>query len=86
MYNPRAHTGIIYINHHARIQNLFPNSDGFFVEGKDYPNSTESGPLLARQQNAIQMAFRWLEQANDGPTLNAGLVAFWFSADPDQFC
>ena len=29
------------------------------------------------------MAFRW--RADDGPTLNAGLVALWFSGDPDQY-
>ena len=32
-----------------------------------------NGPLSARQRNAIQMAFCW--RADDGPTLNAGLVA-----------
>ena len=30
-------------------------------------------PSSARQQNAIEMAFRW--RADDGPTLNASLVA-----------
>ena len=32
-----------------------------------------SGPLSARQRNAIRMAF--LRRVDDGPTLNAGLVA-----------
>ena len=32
-----------------------------------------SWPSSARQRNAIQMAFRW--RADDGPTMNAGLVA-----------
>ena len=41
----------------------------FFYEGKGYPNSILSG-------------LSW-ERADDGPTLNAGLVAFRFSADPD---
>ena len=36
------------------------------------------GPL------AIQMAFRW--RADDGTTLNAGLVASSFLGDPDQYC
>ena len=31
------------------------------------------GPSSARQRNTIKMAFRW--RADDGPTLNAGLVA-----------
>ena len=31
------------------------------------------GPSSARQRNAIEMAFRW--RADDGPTLNASLVA-----------
>ena len=44
----------------------------FFYEGIEDPNTTISGPLLARQRNAISMAFRW--RADDGPTLNAGLV------------
>ena len=42
-------------------------------EGWKDPNTTLSGSLSARQQNAIKMAFRW--RANDGPTLNAGSVA-----------
>ena len=35
---------------------------------REDPNSTKSGPSLARQRNAIC----------DGPTLNTGLVALWF--------
>ena len=43
-------------------------------EGREDPNTTIiSGPSLARQRNAIYMAFRWC--ADDGATLNAGLVA-----------
>ena len=47
----------------------------FFLvdEGREDPNTTISGPSLARQRNAIYMAFRW--QADDGPTFNAGLVS-----------
>ena len=47
----------------------------FFLvdEGRKVPNTTISGPSLACQRNAIKMAFRW--RADDGPTLNAGLVA-----------
>ena len=41
-------------------------------EERDDPNTILSGPSSARQRNAIYMAFRW--RANDGPTLNAGLV------------
>ena len=44
-----------------------------FDEGRKDQNTTISGPPLARQQNTILMAFRW--RANDGHTLNAGLVA-----------
>ena len=40
------------------------------------------GPSCARQQNAIEMAFRW--RADNDPSLNAGLVALWFLGDPDQ--
>ena len=42
-------------------------------EGREDPNTAISGPSLARQRNATEMAFRW--RAYDGPTLNAGLVA-----------
>ena len=44
----------------------------FFLvdEGRKDPNTTKSGPSLARQQNAIKMAFRW--QAGDGLRLNNG--------------
>ena len=47
----------------------------FFDEGRERSSTTISGPSSARQQNAI-MAFRW--HADDGPTLNAGLVAVIF--------
>ena len=47
----------------------------FFVidEGIEDQNITINRPSSARQRNAIKMAFRW--RADDGPTLNAGLVA-----------
>ena len=45
-------------------------------EGWDDPNTTTSGPSLARERKAIEMAFRL--RADDGPTLNAGLLAFLF--------
>ena len=46
----------------------------FLVDGgREYPNTTISGPSLDRQRNAIVMAFRW--RADGGPTFNAGLVA-----------
>ena len=48
--------------------------------GKEDPNTALIGLSSARQRNAIEMAFRWC--ADDGPTLNAGLVAW----DPDQYC
>ena len=38
-------------------------------ERREDPNTIISGPSSARQRNA----FHW--RANDGPTLNAGLVA-----------
>ena len=48
-----------------------PNLDGFLVdEGREDPNTTISGPM---QRNTFKMAFHW--RADDGPTLNAGLVA-----------
>ena len=56
-----------------------PNLITFFLfvflvdEGIEDPNVTINGPSSARQRNAILMAFRW--QADDDPTLNAGLVA-----------
>ena len=45
----------------------------FVDEGIEDPNTTINGPLSSRQQNTIQMVFRW--RADDGPILNAGLVA-----------
>ena len=47
----------------------------FFLvdEGRKVPNTTKDGPSLARQRNAILMAFRWC--VDDGPTFNAGFVA-----------
>ena len=58
----------------------------FFLVGEciEDPNVTINGPSSARQRNAISMTFRW--RADDGPILNAGLIALWFSGDPDQYC
>ena len=47
-------------------------------------NTALNGPSSARQRNANEMAFRW--RAGAGPTLNARLVALWFSGNPDQYC
>ena len=47
------------------------------------PNTTISGPPSAHHQNAIKIAFCW--HADVSPTLNAGLTAFDFSGDPDQY-
>ena len=47
-------------------------------EGRDGPNTIISGPSSARQ------AFRW--RADDGPTLNAGLVAVLFMGPILLFC
>ena len=43
------------------------------VETREDPNTTISGPSLARQRSAIYMTFRL--RGDDGPTLKAGLVA-----------
>ena len=51
----------------------FDNIYFLVVEGIEDPNITINGPSSARQRNAIKMAFRW--RADDGPTLNASLVA-----------
>ena len=45
----------------------------FLAEGRADPNTTIRGPSSACQRNAIYMAFCW--RADDGPTLNSGLVA-----------
>ena len=64
------------------------NSDIFFFfflllvdEGRDDHYTTKNGPSSAYQRNAIEMAFRW--RADDGPTLNAGLV---FRGSGVQYC
>ena len=51
----------------------------FLIDGViEDPNTTINGPPLARQRNAIKMAFRW--------RADAGLVACDFSRDSDQYC
>ena len=47
----------------------------FFLvdKGIEDPNIAINGPSSARQRNTIEMAFNW--RADDGPTLNVGLVA-----------
>ena len=57
---------------HARIQNIL--SEGVVREDR---NATKNGPPSAHQRNAI---------VDNGPPLNAGLVALWFLGDPDQYC
>ena len=47
-------------------------------------NFTKKRPSSVRQGNAIEMAIRW--RADNGPPLNAGLVALGFLGDPDQYC
>ena len=60
----------------AQIQKVLPRGvqlrQQIFYEMK-YLSTTISGPSTDRQRNAISMASRW--RAEDGPTLNAGLVA-----------
>ena len=65
---------------HARIQKVLSDWVNlvfcrcFLVDkGKKDPNTTKSGPVLAYQQKAIEMAF--CLQADDGQTLNFDLVA-----------
>ena len=48
-------------------------------EGRKDPNTTISGPLLARQGKAIKWRFTAV-------LMLAGLVALVFSGDPDQYC
>ena len=66
---------------HARIKKIL--SEGvqysadvvfflFFVFFEEM-DATKSGSSSARQRNAIKMAFSW--RADNGPPLNAGLVA-----------
>ena len=52
-------------------------------DGREDPSITISGPSSACQRNAIK-SFRW--RADNGPTLNAGLVALGFSGDLDLYC
>ena len=54
------------------------NFDTFFLvdEGREDPSTTVSGPSSAHQKNAIKWRFAGVPMmADDGPTLNAGLVA-----------
>ena len=50
-----------------------------FVRGvvREDRNATKNGPPSAHQPNAI---------VDNGPPLNAGLVALSFLGDPDQYC
>ena len=54
----------------ATLTTFFPFC---LVDEGESPNTTKSGPSLARQRKDIEMAFRWRDDY--GPTLNAGLVA-----------
>ena len=85
---PQAH--LVYDSkEHVRIQKVlsvgvqiwYPLSFVFSWWGDRGSNTAINGPSLACQWNAIEMAFCW--RADDGPTLNAGLVA---TGDPDKYC
>ena len=56
---------------HARIQNIL--SEGVVREDG---NATKNGRPSTHQRNAIEMAFSW--RVDNGPPLNAGLVALLF--------
>ena len=56
----------------ARIQNIL--SEGVVREDR---NATKNGPQSAHHRNAT---------VDNGPPLNAGLVALRFLGDPDQYC
>ena len=56
------------------------HGEQFFLvdEGREDPSITTSGPL------SPLMAFGW--SADDGPTLNTGLVVLQFTENPDLYC
>ena len=66
----------IYISRSRKFFQRGPNLITFFLvdKGIEDTNTAIIGPSSASQRNAISMAFRW--RADDGPTLNAGLVAW----------
>ena len=57
----------------SKLDNIFVCLFVLVDDGREDQNTTKSGPSLARQQNAISMAFCW--RADDGQPLNADLVA-----------
>ena len=84
---------IVFLLSHARIQNFLPEGAQlwqlfffffffFFLvdEMREDPNTTICGPTLSHRWNAFRL------RADDGPTLNFGLVALCFSENPDKYC
>ena len=69
------------IRNHTRIQKVLDNV--FLVdEGREDPNQL---PLKAgHHRPTSEMTFHW--RVDGGLTLNAGLIALWFSGDPNQYC
>ena len=57
-------------------ESIFDNICFLVDEGTEDPYTAINGSSSACQQNAIEMASRW--RANNGPTLNAVLVALLF--------
>ena len=58
---------VMHVRTHSQIQNILSLITFCLVdEGRDDPNTTKSGQLLAHQRNAISMAFRWWAEL--GPT------------------
>ena len=67
----------LYMRGSRKFYQRGSNFDVFclFFDGRREDSSTnKSGLLSSRQRNTIEMAFPW--RADDGPTLNVGLVAF----------
>ena len=62
-----------YIQAHARIQKVFSEEVQIVLVDEWIQMPLKPGHHRPASKKAIQMAFRW--RADDGPTLNAGLVA-----------
>ena len=70
---PRQPTSCVDLESYIRGDSTLTKFFLLVEEGREVPNTTISGPLLARKRSAIEKAFCW--RAVDGPTLNADLVA-----------
>ena len=74
----------LYMRRIGKFYHRGSNFDNVFLDGREDPSKyLYKHAIIDRQRNTILVAFSW--RANNGPKLNAGLVAMETLGDPGQY-